>query len=287
VSIAYLLIATAFLSFGGFWLFLKNRNSRKSPLSAKKRSDFVANVSHEMRTPLTSIQGYAELLQQDLNENKIDSAKESAEAISRNTQRLLDICSDLLVLSKYENSPEILTRKFVTGAEIMSEVLAVLKQRHQEKGHDILITGAEELIFSHKSQLIQVLINLTDNAIRYLPNKGQIKIAFSKYTTLKADRDSRYIYANKNSLRVGLRGSLVSVVDNGPGISRNHLERLFERFYRVDKGRSRETGGTGLGLAIVKHILELHGGWVRVASDVGQGARFDCFLPDPLTSELF
>ncbi len=287
MSIAYLLIATAFLSFGGFWLFLKNRNSRKSPLSAKKRSDFVANVSHEMRTPLTSIQGYAELLQQDLNENKIDSAKESAEAISRNTQRLLDICSDLLVLSKYENSPEILTRKFVTGAEIMSEVLAVLKQRHQEKGHDILITGAEELIFSHKSQLIQVLINLTDNAIRYLPNKGQIKIAFSKYTTLKADRDSRYIYANKNSLRVGLRGSLVSVVDNGPGISRNHLERLFERFYRVDKGRSRETGGTGLGLAIVKHILELHGGWVRVASDVGQGARFDCFLPDPLTSELF
>jgi two-component system phosphate regulon sensor histidine kinase PhoR len=282
-----LLIATALLSFGGLWFFLKNRNSRKSPLSAKKRSDFVANVSHEMRTPLTSIQGYAELLQQDLNENKIDSAKESAEAILRNTQRLLDICSDLLVLSKYENSPEILTRKFVTGAEIMSEVLAVLKQRHQEKGHDILISGAEELIFSHKSQLIQVLINLTDNAIRYLPNKGQIKIAFSKYTTLKADRDSRYIYANKNSLRVGLRGSLVSVVDNGPGISRNHLERLFERFYRVDKGRSRETGGTGLGLAIVKHILELHGGWVRVASDVGQGARFDCFLPDPLTSELF
>ncbi len=287
MSIAYLLIATALLSFGGLWYFLKNRNSRKSPLSAKKRSDFVANVSHEMRTPLTSIQGYAELLQQDLNENKIDSAKESAEAILRNTQRLLDICSDLLVLSKYENSPEILTRKFVTGAEIMSEVLAVLKQRHQEKGHDILITGAEELIFSHKSQLIQVLINLTDNAIRYLPNKGQIKIAFSKYTTLKADRDSKYIYANKNSLRVGLRGSLVSVVDNGPGISRNHLERLFERFYRVDKGRSRETGGTGLGLAIVKHILELHGGWVRVASDVGQGARFDCFLPDPLTSELF
>ncbi len=281
--IFYFLITNVILVVAALFYFSKKDSRKINELKRlhKMRSDFVANVSHELRTPLTSIQGYAELLEQDIQENKLETARESAAAIARNTKRLLDLCSDLLVLSKFEGVKDELVRDWVLGSELVGDVESVLQQKRSEKSHEIVIVGGEVAVFCQRSKGIQVLLNLTDNAIRYMPSGGKIQIEFSQHIFKAEDFQEKYVFADSPRQNFGIEGTLISVIDNGPGIARVHLDRLFERFYRVDKGRSRDMGGTGLGLAIVKHILELHGGWIRVSSDLGQGARFDCFFPGP------
>jgi two-component system phosphate regulon sensor histidine kinase PhoR len=280
-----------FLVFLGLaiWNVLKSKKDLRISADLEKlykmRSDFVANVSHELRTPLTSIQGYADLLEIDLAEKRYEAAQESAGAISRNTKRLLDLCSDLLVLSKYESPASEVQNDWIQGSEVALEAIAILNPRKEEKGHEIVVTGGSTPVYCNKNRLLQVVVNLTDNAIRYLPSHGRIEIQFTDFIFSQSlalgDSAEQYSFSSTPQNLEGTKGVLVSVQDNGPGIAKVHLERLFERFYRVDKGRSRDMGGTGLGLAIVKHIVELHGGWVRVSSEVGQGAKFDCFFPSP------
>lgn len=225
-------------------------------LSDKQKRDFVAIVSHELRTPLTSIQGYAETLDLDLKRGDLSHAPEAIAVILRNADRLLELCGDLLSLSKLENAT--LAREALSTMELSKEVLTRLEPLRLAKGHEIHVeTEASEI--QGDSRLIgQVLTNLVENAIRYLPPMGKIQIRWA----------------------VEPAGVLLKVSDNGPGIAPEHHPRLFERFYRIDDGRARTDGGTGLGLAVVKNIVLKHDGKVWIESRLGRGAAFFCYFPN-------
>jgi two-component system phosphate regulon sensor histidine kinase PhoR len=223
------------------------------------RKDFVANVSHELRTPITSIKGFVETL--------LEGAKDDPEAcerfltiIARQADRLNSIFNDLLTLSRLEAGSD------GVGIEMESRRLGDLVQgavddcihRAREKGMTIEVIGDGECsVRAHATLLHQALVNLIDNAIKYSEANRPVLVKFCK----------------------GQDSVEIAVVDQGPGIEQRHLERLFERFYRVDQGRSRQLGGTGLGLSIVKHIVNVHGGRVSVESTVGLGSTFSVSLP--------
>ena len=223
----------------------------------KVKADFVANVSHELRTPLTSIKGFVETLQ----DGAINDPKQSSRFLSiiaHHTDRMNKIISDLLQLSQIESKEFQLKIEPFPIKELIEDVLFTLKHSAQEKLQNIEINLYSEgqKVLGDKYRINQALTNLLDNAIKYTPEKGTIKIE---------SRD---------------KGEFVEVVviDNGIGIPQNDLPRVFERFYTVDKGRSRELGGTGLGLSIVKHIIESHGGKVYVESEIGKGSEFNFTL---------
>lgn len=222
------------------------------------RKDFVANVSHELRTPLTSIKGYIEAL--------LDGAKDDPERcleflriLQKHADRLNNIISDLLTLSQIESGQYIWKREPVKVADVVERAMAVLRPLAQKKQHQISVEIPEGLpaVIGDGEKLAQVMINLLDNAIKYTPDSGRIVIEAKP----SADK-----------IRI-------SVADTGIGIPGKDLSRIFERFYRVDRARSRELGGTGLGLSIVKHIVEAHGGKVSVESEPGKGSRFTVSLP--------
>jgi two-component system phosphate regulon sensor histidine kinase PhoR len=221
------------------------------------RKDFVANVSHELRTPLTSIKGFVEALQ----DGSIDNSEQSSRflsIISQHADRMNKIISDLLQLSQIESKEFELKIEPFSLKELVEEVVYPLKRSADQKSQSIEINLHSEgqKVLGDKYRINQALTNLVDNAIKYTPEKGKIKIE---------SRD---------------KGELVeiAVIDNGMGILPNDLTRIFERFYTVDKGRSRELGGTGLGLSIVKHIIEAHGGTVSVQSQPGKGSEFSFTL---------
>jgi len=217
------------------------------------RTDFVANVSHELRTPLTTIRAMAETLQ-DEPENRELLDRYLAKIIAE-VDRLSLIANDLLILSAAESNP--VRKQTCNIAEIFRSVTQQLRPKAQSKGLDLTTVGPESfLIEANAAQLSQVAINLIDNAINYT-QEGGVEIS------IQPDADQ----------------VLVIVRDTGIGIASEHLPRIFERFYRVDKGRSRSTGGTGLGLSIVKHIVEAHGGQVNVQSSLNQGSSFFLRLP--------
>jgi two-component system phosphate regulon sensor histidine kinase PhoR len=225
------------------------------------RRDFVANVSHELKTPVTSIKGFIETLMDGAINNPQD-AHRFLEIISRQTNRLNSIIDDLLTLSRIEQQNEhtevemeaVLLKPILTAAAGLCEIKAA------EKNISIQIECDETLKAALNASLIeQAIVNLVDNAIKYSNPGGKVRIE----TVLK-EKESEV---------------LVKVHDNGCGIAKEHLPRLFERFYRVDKARSRTLGGTGLGLAIVKHIVHLHHGTVTVDSTVEKGSTFTLHLP--------
>lgn len=222
------------------------------------RQDFVANVSHELRTPLTTIRGYVEALQDGDLENS-SQAKQFLQIIERHTQRMEKIVSDLLLLSEIESPDRILRKSSFSIAEVISSAVEALRPMAESKQQRVQVEVASDLpLLKADSQKIhQVVTNLLHNAICYTPEKGHICIEAQRVE----------------------KGTQISVSDNGIGIPPGDLPRIFERFYRVDKGRSRDLGGTGLGLSIVKHIVEAHGGWVKVESKLGQGSRFIFFVP--------
>jgi two-component system, OmpR family, phosphate regulon sensor histidine kinase PhoR len=222
------------------------------------RQDFVANVSHELRTPLTTIRGYVEALQDDGLDN-ISQAKQFLQIIERHTQRMEKIVSDLLLLSEIEAPDRMLRKESLALADLISIVVESLRPVAESKKQTIQLKISADLpfIFGDSQKIHQVIVNLLSNAISYTEYGGHIAV----------------------EVRGTEKGVEISVADNGIGISPEHLPRVFERFYRVDRGRSREEGGTGLGLSIVKHIVEAHGGWVSVESKPGQGSRFSFFLP--------
>jgi two-component system phosphate regulon sensor histidine kinase PhoR len=222
------------------------------------RQDFVANVSHELRTPLTAIRGYVEALLDEGLENA-SQAKEFLRIIERHSQRMEKIVSDLLVLSEMESPDRMLNRAPLHLPALISSAIETLRPLNESKRQTVQLRVSSQLpsIMGDGQKIHQVIINLLQNAITYTPEGGQIAV----------------------EVRGVPNGVEVLVSDNGIGIPPPDLPRIFERFYRVDRGRSREMGGTGLGLSIVKHIVEAHGGWVTAESKPGQGSRFTFFLP--------
>jgi two-component system phosphate regulon sensor histidine kinase PhoR len=220
------------------------------------RIDFVANVSHELRTPLTAIKGYTDTLVQDSRQGK-PTEVEFLEIIHRNTNRLMNLINDLLDLSSLE-STDVLHKGSVPLEDLCLRVLKQMQGTFESKQQKVSISLNATSVVADPKRLEQVLVNLLDNANKYTPCGSQIQIRW--------DRVEKDV--------------LLRVVDSGPGISPEYHSRLFERFYRVDKARSREQGGTGLGLAIVKHIMQRHAGSVWVESTPGNGATFVCQFPD-------
>ncbi len=218
------------------------------------RREFVANVSHELRTPLSMIKGYVEtLLEGAMHDETV--AEKFLHTIDKHADRLTFLIEDLLTISRLESGQENMNFHTVKLHEVVDRVAEDLAQRAVERGVELITTiDPQVTVEADAARLQQVFFNLIDNAIKYGGRDGHVRIA------AEPAEESGYVD--------------VSVADDGPGIPPEAAERIFERFFRVDKARSREQGGTGLGLAIVKHIVQAHGGEVWVDSGVGAGSRF-------------
>ena len=222
----------------------------------KTRRDFIANVSHELRTPLTSIQGYAETLLDSSPEN--NHSREFLEIIRKNANRMSRLTEDLLTLARVESGEQRFDIQPVAAAEILQEAVQDVRELARTHGIDLQVEdSAPDLVSADREAIHQVFSNLIDNALKYAGSGGRL--------VLGARRSER--------------GVEFYVRDFGPGIPFEHLPRLFERFYRVDKARSRESGGTGLGLAIAKHIVLAHDGTIRAESELNHGSMFLFTLP--------
>ena len=228
-------------------------------LAEAMRKDFVANVSHEIRTPLTVLSGFVETLQTlpiEEPERNVYLGLMSQQAL-----RMQSLVSDLLTLSRLEGSPAPGQGEWLDCQDLLSQALQEAKGLSQvisNPPHDIRsVEGPSLLVAGAKSELLSALSNLLSNAVRYTPDGGLISAGWR----LK-DGSAEFF-----------------VEDSGPGIAAEHLPRLTERFYRVDRSRSRETGGTGLGLAIVKHVVHRHGGQLEIQSTLGKGSCFSLLLP--------
>ena len=222
----------------------------------KTRRDFIANVSHELRTPLTSIQGYAEtLLEPGIQP---DAQREFLEIIQKNAARMTRLTEDLLTLARVESGEKEFAFVSVTAAQLLQETLQSFREIARGRNVELAVEGSTDRCVSADVDAIQqVLANLVDNALKYGAGGGQV-----------------FLGARESGGAVEFY-----VRDLGAGIASEHLPRLFERFYRVDKARSRESGGTGLGLAIAKHIILAHGGTIRADSRLGHGSTFLFTLP--------
>jgi two-component system phosphate regulon sensor histidine kinase PhoR len=216
------------------------------------RQEFVANVSHELRTPLSLIKGYVETLLDGARDNPEVAAK-FLQTIDRNAERLKLLIEDLLTVSELESGRVKLSLQAVPLGPLVAKVFEDFKARAAAKSVKLINQAPDLAVSADADRLEQVLGNLVDNAIKYGRAKGAVTVGGSA-------RDGGQVE--------------VFVQDDGPGIPPEALERVFERFYRVDKARSREQGGTGLGLAIVKHIIQNHGGRVWATSEPGRGAAF-------------
>jgi two-component system phosphate regulon sensor histidine kinase PhoR len=222
------------------------------------RTEFVANVSHELRTPLTSIRGFLETLLEGKIEDQA-TIRRFLEIINRETARLTRLIDDLLNLSKIEERQVVHRWQAVQLLDTVNRAVIMFQAQAKEQNLELVTELPAELpvVRGDPDMLAQVLINLVDNAIKFTPAGGRI--------TVRAG-------ANEENVRI-------DVEDTGIGIPPENIPRIFERFYRVEKSRSRELGGIGLGLAIVKHIIRAHGGKTGVESIVGKGSKFSFTLP--------
>jgi two-component system, OmpR family, phosphate regulon sensor histidine kinase PhoR len=245
---------------------LLTRDITSIALADAMRRDFVANVSHEIRTPLTVLSGFVETLQSiPLPE---DERQRYLDLMAVQASRMQSLVADLLTLSQLEGSlppgmnekisvQEMMTQ-VASDAQALSAMLSGQDSDQRRCVHELLFEPAPAwVLLGVRSELLSAISNLVSNAVRYTPAGGTIRVAWT--------RDAEQV--------------ILSVNDTGPGIAPEHLPRLSERFYRVDRSRSRETGGTGLGLAITKHVAQRHGGELRIESHVGQGSTFMLVLP--------
>ena len=222
----------------------------------KTRRDFIANVSHELRTPLTSIQGYAETVLD--NEQLSESAREFVEIIRKNAMRMARLTEDLLVLARVESGERGFKMETATPQELLEESVQTFQEIADSRGIELAVMNtASSVVSVDRDAIHQVFGNLIDNAMKYGEDGHKILIG-------ACERED---------------GVQFFVRDFGAGIPSDHLPRLFERFYRVDKARSRESGGTGLGLAIAKHVVRAHGGTIKAESELNHGATFYFTLP--------
>jgi len=232
------------------------RDQTETERMEKTRRDFIANVSHELRTPLTSIQGYTETLLDSSAES--NHARDFLEVIRKNAMRMSRLTEDLLTLARVESGEQRFNFQPVMPSELLQEALQTFKEGARAHEIEVQVENRAEIpVQADREAIHQVFSNLIDNAVKYGASGGKIVLG------AQPARSGVEFY----------------VQDFGPGISSEHLPRLFERFYRVDKARSRESGGTGLGLAIAKHIVLAHEGTIRAESELNHGARFVFTLP--------
>jgi two-component system phosphate regulon sensor histidine kinase PhoR len=221
------------------------------------RRDFVANVSHELRTPLATLTGYAEELADPALSP--DDARRASEVIRRHVSRMTALVEDLLELARIEADRFAPTREPLDARTLLTDVAREWGSRAETRAASLVVDKGEGIVLVADRRLLrQALVHLLDNALKYGPRGGEVRL----------------------SARPVPGGAELAVSDQGPGIPPEDLPRVFERFYRVEKGRSREAGGTGLGLAIVKHVAEAHGGRAWVDSRPGKGAVFRIFVPE-------
>ena len=206
------------------------------------KQEFTANVSHELKTPLTSISGYAEMIATGMA--KPDDVSDFAHRIQKEARRLLTLISDIIKLSELDETDKAESMEPVDLKDIVTECSEILYNSAAENDIDINIVGGNWVVQGNHTLLTELVFNLMDNAIRYNRNGG--------------------------SITVTVGDGVLSVRDTGIGIPSQHFDRIFERFYRVDKSRSKATGGTGLGLAIVKHVAEQHGARISIDSEEGK-----------------
>lgn len=222
------------------------------------RKDFVANVSHEIKTPLTSIRGFIETLKNGAIEEKKLRDK-FFNIIEIEASRLTSLIDDILILSDIENKQNIISKDLIDLNQTLEEILDIMNEIAKKKEIKLISNINNNLanIYGNKGRFKQMVINLIDNAIKYTPKNGSVTL-------------NSFEYDNK---------VVIKIKDTGIGIEKKHLPRLFERFYRVDKARTRQVGGTGLGLAIVKHIVISFNGTIKVKSELNKGSEFTIKLP--------
>jgi two-component system, OmpR family, phosphate regulon sensor histidine kinase PhoR len=220
------------------------------------RIEFVENASHELRTPLTSIKGFVDTAKEDLKTGQHEQLGYFLNVISKNVDRLTELVGDMLTLSSLESGVAV-KKENLRPNEVTQDLIERMSSLAEEKQIMIKVTCEVESLSADIRKVEHVLTNLIGNAIKYIPVGGKIDIRW--------EEDDQNV--------------ILRVIDNGPGIAEMHLKRLFERFYRIDKGRSRDVGGTGLGLSIVKHIMQNHGGGVQVKSETSVGSEFICLFP--------
>ena len=227
------------------------------------RREFVANVSHELRTPLTNIRSYTETLLDAAGELPLDTEKQFLGVISSESERMARIVTDLLTLSKLDYGRMELRMTRFSVSDLLKKVTNAMKLTAEDSGHMILVETEPNLpsMVGDRERIEQVVVNILSNAVKYTPSGGRIRLAAQR--------------AGANHVRI-------TVEDNGVGIPADDVPRLFERFYRVDKARSRAAGGTGLGLAIAKEIVEQHEGKIALTSEYGKGTTVTITLPTDL-----
>lgn len=228
------------------------------------RREFVANVSHELRTPLTNIRSYTETLLDAAGDIPIDTEKQFLGVISSESERMARIVTDLLTLSKLDYGRMELRMTRFSLADMLHNVANAMKLTAEDSGHALAVDTPDDLpkIVGDRERIEQVVVNILSNAVKYTPSGGHIRLS------------ARELSGNRVR---------ITVEDDGVGIPAADVPRLFERFYRVDKARSRAAGGTGLGLAIAKEIVEQHEGKIALASEYGKGTTVTITLPTDLT----
>ena len=230
------------------------------------RREFVANVSHELRTPLTNIRSYTETLLDAAGDIPLDTEKQFLGVISSESERMARIVTDLLTLSRLDyGRMELRMTRFSLSA-LLHKVADAMKFTAEDSGHELTVDAPDSLpeITGDRERIEQVVVNILSNAVKYTPSGGHIRLAACE--------------GEKNTVRI-------TVQDDGIGIPAEDVPRLFERFYRVDKARSRAAGGTGLGLAIAKEIVEKHGGHIELESEYGKGTTVHITLPTDLAPD--
>lgn len=219
------------------------------------RREFTANVSHELKTPLTTIKGFGELFGSGMIVEP-DKVIKYGSMIQRESERLLFLMNDIIRLSEIEEKTERNIQK-VSLLTVTEDALQILNEKIEKSSIKIILPENDFIINGNENYIRELMINLIDNAVKYNNTGGSVKIAFiDKFDKIQ-----------------------ISVSDNGIGIPENSIDRIFERFYRVDKSRSKERGGTGLGLSIVKHIVDYHKGTISIDSKLGEGTEIKICLP--------
>ena len=220
------------------------------------RQEFFSNASHELKTPITSIQGYAELLESGMIQDESTKA-DFASRIKKEAVRMTGLINDILMISRLEAKEAEVTFSDVRVSVLLEEIIDSLKPQAAEAQVFVHVDCQPLMIHANLQQMRELLTNLISNAIKYNRPGGQVWINIR-------ETDGQMV---------------IRVKDNGVGIPSDSLDRIFERFYRVDKGRSRKQGGTGLGLSIVKHIVNFYHGTIHVSSEPDMGSEFTVFLP--------
>ena len=221
------------------------------------RKEFIADVSHELKTPITSIMGYADTLLEEEYDKETQSKFLSV--IASEARRMAKLVTDLLTLSKNDSNKNVVKKELFDLGELVKRCQDKLAIEIKKKEHEVkcFVTADVPPVYADKDDIERVILNILTNSIKYTKNGGEIKIYVG------------FVYND----------AYIKVFDNGIGIPENELDRIFERFYRVDKARSREMGGTGLGLSIAKDLLDSNGGSIDIKSEVGKGTEVVIKVP--------